>query len=162
MRRAYDPSNYDDYFCLKPPVLLWIALLYLSRAALLPLFLGLGSFIGLSPDLKTLLQGMLSVQAIVPSLFGATVLFAFFRRVPSASPSVRWIWKHGRLLLGIAAVADCVLNISLAPLWHGELNDSVPWGAVLAALYDVYFLAYILIARRVCDTFAQFPEPVTS
>lgn len=35
MARRYTPSSYDDYFCLKPPVLLWIAALYLSRAVVL-------------------------------------------------------------------------------------------------------------------------------
>lgn len=35
MARVYGPSSYDDHFCLKPAALLWLAVIYLSRALLL-------------------------------------------------------------------------------------------------------------------------------
>lgn len=36
MPRTYSPASYDDNWCLKPPLLLWVALIYLSRAISLP------------------------------------------------------------------------------------------------------------------------------
>ncbi len=32
---TYDPGSYDANFCLKPPLLLWLAMLYFARALVL-------------------------------------------------------------------------------------------------------------------------------
>ena len=43
---SYSPSNYDDEMCLKPPLLLWLAVLFLCRAIMLPVVIGIGHKIG--------------------------------------------------------------------------------------------------------------------
>jgi len=155
MQSTYAPSSYDDYFCLKPSFLLWVAVVYLSKAILMPIVMGMGSFIGVNRDALTLFHELWNVQALLPSAIAAAVLLALLRRAPSASRAVRWIWAHGRIFLAVAAVLDLILSV--APLARiGELNDqTVP--SLFAGAADVYFLLYILLARRVRDTFCDFP-----
>jgi hypothetical protein len=75
--------------------------------------------------------------------------------MPSASGAVRWIWARGRIFLSVSAALDIALSL-VAPFWHREINDQVLFSLCTSAM-DVYFLAYILGARRVRDTFLDFP-----
>lgn len=160
MSHRYSPFSYDEHFCLKPPALLWAAVLYLSRAIALPLVLGLGSFAGsfagVRSDTRGLFGPVLDAYTFLPSLVAIPVLFALIRRSPAASRTVRWIWAHGRMLLATSAVLDLVLSVVNSPLAHGEINDQarIP---LLAAVFDLYFLIYILSARYVRDVFSDFP-----
>jgi hypothetical protein len=153
----YSPSSYDAYFCLKPPMLLWIAVLYLSRAIVLPAFFGLGSLAGLDSSIKDLFHGLIYAYTFLPSLIAAMVLFALIRRSPSASPTVRWIWAHGRIFLTVAAALDFMLSVMSSPLLRGDINDSGAAMSLLAVVLDLYFLVYVLAARYVRDVFARFP-----
>lgn len=153
--RRYAAFNYDDYLCLRPPLLLWIAVLYLSRAITLPIVMGLGYFVGVDHDAINLLQGFWTIETLFPSLIAATMLYAMVRRLPSASTVVRWIWAHGRILLTASAVMDLVLLVL-----HGLQRDALVDQAapsLVAAILNLYFVLYILMARRVRDTFADFP-----
>lgn len=146
-------SDYDDYLCLKPPLLLWIGVLYLSRAISLPLLIGVSRMAGMKADMATAFQGAISASTLIPSMIALPVLYALLRRSPSGSAVVRWIWARGRLFIGLAAGLD--FSLSLVSLWsappeQGELT-------LLAALFDLYFLLYVLVARRVRDAFADFP-----
>ena len=162
MNRVYSPYSYDKHFCLKPSALLWAALLYLSRAITLPLILGIGafagSFAGARSDIRALFQPMFEVYTLLPSAIAALVLFALIRRSPHASGTVRRIWAHGRMLLALAAVLDLVVTLVNSPLAHGEINDQVKM-PLLTALFDAYFLFYVLLARYARDVFANFPAP---
>jgi hypothetical protein len=155
MQSSYAPSSYDDYDCLKPSLLLWLAVLYLSRAIVMPIVMGLGSYIGVNNDALKMFRDLWSVQALLPSAIAALVFVALVRRAPGASRPVRWIWTHGRMFLCTAAVLDLILSVM--PLARiGEINDqTVP--SLLAAVVDLYFLLYLLVARRVRDTFSDFP-----
>lgn len=156
--RKYAASSYDDYLCLKPPLLLWIAVIYLSRAISLPVLMGLGSARHMSPDAARLLTGLWSTDELLPSLIAVAVLVAMFRRVPDASRPVRWIWSHGRWLLMASAGFDlALLLISLIRSGPLQLDDQGPPLSLLMAGLDVYFLLFILTVRRVRDTFASFP-----
>jgi hypothetical protein len=152
---AYAPSNYDDDMCLKPPLLLWLAGLYLSRAIMLPIAIGIGHIAGVDAAAMTLLRGLWSEDQLLPALIAMPVLYAFCRRVPTASKQVRWIWARGRIFLIAAAALDAVLPF-VAPLWHHAINDQFPVFLFMAGM-DLYFLLYVLAARRVRDTFADFP-----
>jgi hypothetical protein len=156
--QTYPASHYDDQMCLKPPVLLWVAVLYLSRALTLPIAMALGHFVGVDEKAITLFRGFWSADALVPSAIAAVLLYALMRRVPTASPQVRWIWAHGRIVLAISAVLDIALLL-IALIRGGEINDQSMWSLV-AATGDLYFLLYILIARRVRQTFFEFPPPL--
>ncbi len=154
---AYPSSHYDHQLCLKPPLLLWVAVFYLSRAITLPIAMAVGHFAGVDPAAIAVVRDLWSVDGLIPSLMAAIMLYALCRRVPTSSKTVRWVWAHGRILLAVAASLDIVL-LMIAPLLRRELDDqSLP--SVLAALVDLYFLIYILAARRVRDAFAEFPAP---
>jgi len=154
--RRYDPNDYDDNLCLRPPFLLWLAMLYLSRGILLFVLSAAGSLAALSSDTLTLLRGSLSLGVVIASSMGAAVLYALLRRGRRASRAVRWVWNNGQVFLGAAALADAVLQLLGSPLLHGDPYDQTVWPLAAAAL-DLYFLAYIFASRRVRDVFADFP-----
>jgi hypothetical protein len=153
--QAYPDSCYDDQMCLKPPSLLWIAALYLSRTISLPVAMGIAHYAGVDSRALTSVRALWSLDALIPSLLAITVLYALCRRVPTASSTVRWIWTRGRLLLAVAAVLDIALLL-IPIVRQGALDDSSVL-SLIAAVFDGYFLLYVLIARRVRDVFAEFP-----
>ncbi len=154
----YTASSYDDYLCLKPPLMLWITVVYLSRAVTGPVVMGLGSAARMSPDATRLLTGFWSTDTLLPSLIAVAVLVAMCRRVPQASRVVRWVWSHGRWLLAASAGIDlALLAISLVRNPPMPTDGQVPPLSLLMASLDAYFLLYILTVRRVRDTFASFP-----
>jgi hypothetical protein len=154
---TYDPGSYDDNFSLKPPLLLWLAILFLSRALALPLVGGLTSMTG-SADLASLTRTQTHPYAFLPALAAAVVLAALVRRVPAASRLTRFIWVHGRAILALSALGDLtLLIISLAIEPSGDSLSVTPQ-LVLTAL-DVFFLIYVLGSRRARDAFNDFPMP---
>lgn len=152
---TYPASHYDDQMCLKPPLLLWAAVFYLSRAITLPIAMALGHFAGVDEKAITLFRGFWSADALIPSAIAAIMLYALVRRVPTASRPVRWIWAHGRIVLAVSAVMDITL-VLIALMRQGGINDQSIWSLVAAA-GDLYFLIYILAARRVRHAFSEFP-----
>ncbi len=158
MRHFYPPSDYDDYLCLKPPLLLWLVVIYLSRAISLPVAMAIGSVSGVGSDALALLRQLWTLEELFPSLFAALVLYAMCRRVPTASKQVRWIWAHGLLLLSVAAGTDLVLSLLTAARNWDNSEQSLP--SLFIAGIDLYSLLYIVATRRVRDTFAVFPPPL--
>jgi hypothetical protein len=156
--QSYSSSSYDDYLCLKPPVMLWMVILYLSKAITLPIAMGIASFAGVNPDAIKLMRGFWSAESLLPSLIALLVLLALLRRMPSASQPVRWLWAHGRTLLAMSAGIDLVLSL-VQFIRGGEVNDQTIL-SLLAAGIDLYFLIYVLAARRVRDAFGEFPPPL--
>jgi hypothetical protein len=154
---AYPPSHYDHHLCLKPPLLLWLAVLYLSRAVTLPVAMAIGSFAGVNADAIALVRRWWSLDALLPAVFALAMLGAFCRRVPAASQAVRWLWARGRAIIGLSAGLDLGLTM-LTLLRAGEIDEQGVW-SLLSAAIDAYFLFYVLAARRVRDTFAEFPAP---
>ena len=154
MARRYDLSNYDDYMCLKPPALLWVAVLYLSRAIVLPVVLGFSSMGGGTADVKAFAGAFFSVNTMAPSVIAFLVLCPLMRRSPSGLPVFRWIWAHGRSFLAAAALLDFALTAR--ECWHTGMAE-ISGLSLLAAALDLYFLTYILFAQRVRDVFADFP-----
>jgi hypothetical protein len=157
-RDSYHPSSFDDELCLKPPALIWFVTLYLSRAILMPLVVGLGHYAGVNRDAMALLRAFWREDTLLPAMLAAPVLYALCRRQGSASRAVRWIWDHGRVLLAGAAAADILLNVyDLIPFTKLDDAGVMP---LAAAMVDAFFLTYVLAARRVRDAFCDFPGPV--
>jgi hypothetical protein len=156
--RAYNPSSFDDYFCLKPPLLLWLAALYLSRAITIPVAMEIGSFTGISNDATGLLRGLTRINEVFPSILAAVILYTLCRRVPSASLAVRWIWAHGRIFIAAAAILDIAVTAASLDL-QSVLNGQAVWPVVSVGL-NLFFLGYVLAARRVRDAFSDFPPPL--
>ncbi len=158
MARAYDPSSYDGNFCLKPPALLWLAVLYLSRALVLIIASDVARIARIGNDVATTLSGAASVYALVPSLIAAPLLYALIFRAPTSPKPVRWIWAHGRTILILAAILDCAASVTASGVIAGDVAD-LSAGLLLAAVFDVYFLVYVAATPRVRDVFADFPPP---
>jgi hypothetical protein len=156
MPAPYHPSSYDEHFCLKPPWLLWLAALYLSRAFLLLVIYVVSSMSRLGPQAMATFQGAVSIYAFIPSLVAAPVLYALISRAPSAPKLIRWIWSHGRAILVVAAILDCAASIWNSGIIDGDMTNMNAW-LLLAAAFDIYFLVYTVAARRVRDAFADFP-----
>jgi hypothetical protein len=160
MAHSYSASSYDDHFCLKPPALLWLAVLYLSRAFVL-LVIYMVSSMSLSrvnPQAVAELRGTVTIYAFIPSLVAAPVLYALLCRAPSSSYLVRWFWSHGRTILILAAIADAAVSISSSGIIGGDVVD-LNAGFLVMVLFDAYFLVYIFATRRIRDVFADFPPP---
>ena len=144
--------------CLKPPALIWLVVIYLSRAILLPLAVGMGHYAGMNKDAMALLRAFWREDTLLPAILAGPVLYALCRRQQSASRAVRWIWEHGRVLLAAAAVADIVLNAyESIPFTSVDDRSVLP---LAAAMIDAFFLTYVLAARRVRDAFCDFPAPL--
>jgi hypothetical protein len=156
--RRYPHSEYDQHLCLKPSILLWLAIVYLSRAVTLPFVVGLSSWGSGDSSGMEFLRGLFSTGTLVPSFIAVLVLYALIRRASSPSESARWIWARGRLLLALAAIIDLGVSLATAQVGFGQLTDQGV-SAMLAGLFDLYFLAYVLFARRARDTFSDFPAP---
>jgi len=155
VRLPYAASNYNDDLCLKPPLLLWVAVVFLSRAITLPVVMGICTFARVDSHALALFRQFWSSDTLIPSLIASVVLFTLFRRVPSASQPLRWIWARGRALLALSAGIDLATSLVL-PIRQWEI-DQQALVSLCAAGIDAYFLLYILVARRVRDTFAEFP-----
>lgn len=154
---SYPESAYDHHLCLKAPLMLWVVALYLSRAVVLPMVAAIGAFAGVDSAALALVRRLWNANTLAPSLIALLVVVALILRVPKAPRLIRWIWAHGRILLAIAAGADLAMLL-LTSLRQLELNDDVLVSLMLGVV-DVYFLLYALLARRVRDTFAEFPPP---
>ena len=157
---SYSPSNYDDEMCLKPPLLLWLAVLFLCRAIMLPVAIGIGHVAGVNADAMTQLRDFWSADQLVPAAIAIPVLCALCWRSGSAPDALRRIWVRGRVLLALSAAVDIALPIA-SQLWQRQITDQFVV-TLFASGVDVYFLVYILAARRVRDTFLDFPAALTS
>lgn len=152
--KRYKAWDFDDYFCLKPPVLLIVAISYLCRSFLVFAIAMLGSIKGNTENMSLLLQagghpGHLAITG-VPALF---VLIALFRRSPNGGRFARWIWKRGRIFLATSAVLEISAGLFLASQQGGETSLLT----MTFLLLDLYILLYVLISKRVKDSFSDFP-----
>ncbi len=154
----YSPSNYDDDMCLKPPWLLWLAVLFLCRAIMLPVVIGIGHVAGVNADAMTQLRDFWSADQLVPAVIAIPVLCALCWRSGSAPDFLRGVWARGRILLALSAAVDIALPL-LSQLWQRQVTDQFV-ATLFGSGVDVYFLVYVLAARRVRDTFADFPAPL--
>ena len=161
MAHSYSASSYDDNFCLKPPPLLWVAVLYLSRAFLLLVIymVSTQTLSRVSPQGMAELRGTVSIYAFIPALVAAPVFYGLLSRAPSSGNLVRWFWSHGRTILILATIADASISVISSGIIGGDSMD-VNAAFLVAALFDAYFLIYMLVTRRIRDVFAAFPLPL--
>jgi hypothetical protein len=158
--QSYSHASYDDDMCLKPPLVLWLTVVYLARAIMLPLVIGVGHIAGVNAEAMTMLRGYWRVEDLAPSLLAIPVLYTMCRRSPTASAPVRWVWSHGRAFLALSASLDIALKF-IPQMSNREFSDQSLL-ALVAAAADAYFLLYTLVAQRVRDTFLDFPPPLAT
>jgi hypothetical protein len=155
--KIYSFSSFDEDMCLKPPLMLWLALLYLCRGFVMPIAIGIGHYAGVDSDAMPVLRDLWSANTLAPAAVAAPLFYALLRRAPAASPSVRWIWEHGRSFLIAAIALDLALAISRAITYIAVSSELLP--AIVAATADMYFFAYVLFARRLRHSLSDFPPP---
>ena len=148
----YDLYSYDENLVLRVPPLL-IAAIYWSIHHVFLLVFGASSNSGEVFGLVLDYSG--SALFLISDIPGALVLFARINRTTEAGVRVRWIWRHGLILL--------VLGVSMSAAttsyyYHQEIvNFENPGFFLLIA--DVGVVLYLLFSRRVRDVFADFPRP---
>ncbi len=124
----------------------------------MPIAVCIGHYAGVNQEAIHLLRGFWRVDTLLPSFLALPVLYALCRRSPAASSTVRWIWGSGRVLLGASLAVDIALNArELIPFVEIDDQTLLP---LISAATDAYFLIYVLAARRVRDTFSDFPPPL--
>ncbi|HEY2686498.1 MAG TPA: DUF2919 family protein [Steroidobacteraceae bacterium] len=157
---SYPESAYDGYLCLKPPPLVWVVVLYLTRELTLPFIMGAAHVAGVGGAAIAALRSVWSpdVAVLVPALLGAPLLIVLFRRVPKAGGVVRWVWSHGKAFLACAAISDFFIA-GIRVIWAGEINDTAVLQGIGAAA-DLCCLLYVLFSSRAHDAFADFPLPL--
>jgi len=155
---GYSYSSYDEYLCLKPPLMLWITCLYLSRALVLPIFSEVVSWTG--SHTEGVMRGVFGLIALPAALPACLVLVALVSRSPARGPIVRWIWANGRLLLGLAAILDLAIPGALLLLGNNEAEQQQTLGRALSEGFDLYFLLFIACSRRLRDVFRSYPAPL--
>lgn len=155
----YDPSCYDLHLFLKPPLLLWIAMLYLSRAILLSFLARISNVTaGGSYDTVAAFRGAFAVDALIPSALASLVIIALLMRSPSRGGVIRWFVMRGNWVLAFAALLDLALAVFDSLVRPGALSSGAP---TLVVGLDVYALVYVLGSRRVRDVFASYPAPLS-
>jgi hypothetical protein len=153
--RSYSLTSYDQYLCLKPSLMLWIACLYLSRALALPFFFGMASYAG--SNTASLSQGVFHISDLPPAVPAFLVLVALLTRSPSRGKLARWLWARGRLLLALSALLDLALPGALLLLGDSHaLTQTL--GRVMSEAFDLYFLLFIISSQRTRDVFRSYPD----
>jgi hypothetical protein len=156
--QSYDLGSFDSNYCLKPPLTLWLVMLYLARAILIP-FLGGVSSMGGAGDASSVTRGFFGAEDFVSAALALIVLLAYFRRTPSASRFWRRLWSFGRIMLAAAAVFD--LGVSLYRFLQITDTDMLRSELLLlACTLDAYIVVYLFRSRRVRDVFRDFPAPL--
>jgi hypothetical protein len=148
--RKYEYGSYDQFFCLKPPLLLILAIVFLCRGFLMPFIVLIASLKRTAGDTAALVSGSEHAVAMLAAVPAVVVLYAMIRRSPAANRFARWAWKHGRLLLTLSILFDVSVGIVTLHLHESALTP-------VRLILDVYILFYIHTARRVKDTFSDFP-----
>jgi hypothetical protein len=154
----YPSSYYDDEMCLKPPLMLWLAVLFLSRGLTLPIAMGMGHYAGVDSRALDAIRTYWSADSVLPALIAVVILYVLCRRSPSSHRWMRWIWARGQIFLAASAILDIGLLLNSA-FGQGEIVNS-SLSSIAAAAIDLYFLVYILAAPRARDSFAEFPAPL--
>lgn len=156
----YPASAYDDQLVLRPPLGVWVTLVFLLR----PIIVLVASVtnkvdrVGLLnlvyPDRQW------AVAHALAALPAIAVAVAYTRRDPKASAGVRWLWQHGRALLMASLTLNVVFLLYPVLTEHARFATSALIQTTVCAL-----LAYYLFrSPRVADAFADFPtsSPTTA
>ena len=154
-RLPYSPDDFTQDGLLKVGPLLWLIIIYLSRHLLIVLIGRLSQFLGSGQGVDT--SGLAALYStpefMVASVPAGIVLVAHFRRISTAKPIFRALWRKGRWLLGIAASLDLLILVSHWSLGALEANEF----QIAAAFIDAYIMMYLVRSKRTRDTFEDFP-----
>lgn len=154
MSRVYSYKDYDKNLSLKAGHGLWGVVLYLLHPYLL-LFSALRSKQVGAAGLKDLVYPdnfslTLAMLATLPAL---CFIYAWTRRNPGASNIVQSIWRHGSMMLTIAALLNVVTVFVPLLLDIKHKIHMVGWTQIALS---VTVILYLQFSQRVKDTFSDF------
>ena len=154
MNKKYDIPDYNKYLSLKVDLKMWVILLYLIH----PYWILVLSIVNRKDRTALLnivypdrLPMSLAAAAAIPTLL---VLYALKHRKPNANSKVRWLWRNGRLLLLLSTILYAsvpFISITLASTYKASNSVWIQLGIC------VLITLYLLLSRRVRDTFSDFP-----
>lgn len=152
----YGLESYDDFLCLRPPRFLIASLLFLCRGLVIFVLVAASRKIpaGFDDLAETETLNIGGCLAVAPA---ALVLYALGSRVPSAPSFVRWIWKRGRELVTLSALAYISLSVARLGSDPRRWMDSTSLAAKAMVLVEVGIIGYVLLSSRVRQTFRDFP-----
>ena len=151
----YDLNDYDSHLALRPSWLMIASMLFLCRGWLLLLLIGVSNVAGVSVEIDDLVPTDYVWQGLIAGVPSALTLYAWLVRVPTAKAFVRAIWRNGRALLTLAALLH--VTLVFAAEWPSLRWLTEPVSALIL-LGDLWVIAFVLLSRRVKDTFLDFPS----
>jgi hypothetical protein len=154
--RFYPLDHFDKHLCLKPPMGMFLCLMFLCRDFLLALISAATSLKGPGIDMSSLLSHQHRLILGVGMIPALLVFWAYIRRTPEIAGIARWAWKNGCVLLAAAAIIQSIP--ALRALGQGRTLGAgfyeSPWILLLSAC----MLAYLFLSKRVRDAFSDFPQ----
>ncbi len=149
----YGPTDYDDNACLSVPWMTWLTIAFLLRPAVV--FIASVVKRGDRFALMNLFydhpgQVLWTLAAGLPALL---VLIAWWRRRPDAGPTIRQLWRQGRILLIVSLLGNFVMLLWPVVVLHYRLDIQTSGQLILCGI----LLYYQLRSRRNADAFKDFP-----
>jgi hypothetical protein len=151
----YGLDSFDDYLCLRPSRLLIACLVFLCRGLLV-----LAAF-GIARGIPAILKGVVDADTLwhdaAASIPAVLVLYALAARLPSAPAFVRVVWRYGRGLMSLSAIAYVALTAAQlgADPKRWLASSAAAKGLVVA---ELAVFCYVLLSDRVRQTFLDFPS----
>lgn len=146
----YSFRDYNEYYVLKVPFLLFLLNLYLFKHFLifvLPL-------ISQIPWLVQFAHQQFNLFLLLSSLPAVLVIISMSRRLPKTrSILIRWIWQQGRQLLLISLILELIIIIFFSILDFKNFSEF----SLMVIYIDVISVIFLLKSQRVQDVFAEFP-----
>lgn len=158
MDSFHAPERYDRYLTLKVPFSLMLVILFSVRH----LFI---IFLGYNPSPKfadsfAFLQPLANPYFVLSDLPALLVLAAWIRRAPKAGNFVRWIWRHGQVLLSASLLPQFVLLIFLegGGVWSAYFYDDRERLVIISLSLNLLVLYFLWRFPLFGDVFADFPK----
>ncbi len=159
MSKLYNFSDYDKYLSLKINFELWLIIAYFMRPLILKastIQMGFGAKSKSVSGLKDLVYPhdfgfFLAILATLPVFL---VIYAYMKRKPEAPDYIRALWRISGKLLLLTAVLNIVIVFVPSLVGMAYHINLLGWGQLVIA---VLITVYLLMSRRVRDTFADFP-----
>lgn len=152
---AHPAYRYDEHLVLKIPPLLWMAMLFLVRHAILILL----SYLPRTGDAMIYLRDLVDPIFLLADLPAALVLFSAVRRKPEAPDWMRALWQKGRTLLAGSALLYLVLLAGSLTASARPPLSILSEALILSVFLNLTVLAYLGRSPLVRDVFAEFPIP---
>jgi hypothetical protein len=150
----YEELNVNVHGVLKPPVLLWLIMLIETWHFWAFLLGGFSGQTWLIPEETGWMNFVIEAPALL-------VMISLGARVPGAFALFRFIWRHGREFLAIAASGNLAL-ILYTGFQDGYWRVDVEWPTLLVVVLHIWVLLRLWFSPIISKVFSEFPAPPKS